>query len=142
MSATFYIQAIEKKNKELKMNIYIIHPDENYFPEKKNFALQIIWQPANPSTGVDYPIGRKISIDQILDPDWMNVHSGSFIEDVKITATVNYPAPDDFDYSKPMANLDLLPRATFEVTVSSQEWIEHITPEETWRSAAYDMGGA
>jgi hypothetical protein len=142
MAATFYIQAIEKKETEVKLNIYIIHPDENYFPEKKNFALQIIWQPANPSTGADYPIGRKISIDQILDPDWMNVHTISFIVDVKITATENYPAADDFDYGKPMANLELLPKATFEITVTAPEWIEHIAPEQTWKSAAYDMGGA
>lgn len=43
---TYELKVIDLSQKEVKIGLEIISPDEYYFYVKKNFALQILWDSA------------------------------------------------------------------------------------------------
>lgn len=141
MAELYHVRAEKVSGKQIWLDVYIVHADESEFYEKKNFALQLIWQPANPLLGKDSPLGDAIDVDHALDPAWMVSHASDFISTVKIESTANYPVPKDIDFSKPMQNLEKLPKARFFIEVTDSRWLEHLSDGRQWKSAAYDMEG-
>jgi hypothetical protein len=141
MAELYHVEATAKNNCVLTMFVYIVHQDESEFYTKKNFALQLIWPPANPFLEVDFPLGNAVPFESFIDPEWMNAHAGEFVSKVEILSTRSYPIPEGFDFSAPMANLERMPRAEYRVSVTASRWLDHIQPPQSWKSAAYDMGG-
>ena len=60
------------------------------------------------------PLGEAVTEDQNYDEAWMGAHAGDFVRSVKRT--------DD---------------STLAVEVTDPRWLEHVTPGDSWRSAAY-----
>ena len=67
MASSFRIRILDKRKDTLCLNLYIIHPEQHEFYEKKNFALQLIWQPAHPAHQKQFPINQEISMEDISD---------------------------------------------------------------------------
>lgn len=142
MSELYHVQCVKKENNEVILKVYIVHADESEFYAKKNFALQLIWQPANPYLGVDFPIGKEISFEQFMDVEWINKHCKEFIRSVEITAIKNYPVPDGLSFKNAMERLNELPMAEFKIIVTDMKWLDQIESGQVWKSAAYDYGGS
>lgn len=141
MAELHYIECTEKSTLTVTLKVYIVHPDESEFYQKKNYALQLIWFPANPLLNVIYPLGTVIPIDLFFDTNWMNQHCSDFIESAKIIETKNYQVPQNLDFSNALSRLHELPMAILLITVTNPKWISHIQKGDNWRSAAYDYGG-
>src|SRR5687768_2484630 len=88
-SETYSIKVISIRDNIIRLKLTIISPDEYYFYEKKNFALQVLWDSAQNLP--DSILKKTISEDQILNSEWVLKHQDEFIEDVKTIETSNYP---------------------------------------------------
>jgi hypothetical protein len=141
MAELQYIECVEKSKLSVTLNVYLVHQDESEFYQKKNYALQLIWSPANPALNQTHSLGTAIPLDLFFNTAWINKHCSEFIESVKIIETKNYPVPENLSFNRAMARLNELPMAVFLITVTHPKWIEHIKQDANWRSAAYDYGG-
>jgi hypothetical protein len=139
MSAIFYHQLISKDETKFLLKTTIIHQDECYIPEKLNFVLQALWTKTRNSEEPT-AISELISIDEILDSDWVNANCSRFVKSVKVVEEKNYPPADDWDYNETKKN-NLLPVVIHEIELNDLGLISDLNEGDTWGSAAYDMGG-
>jgi hypothetical protein len=139
MSAIFKHQLISKDETKFLLKTTIIHQDECYIPEKLNFVLQAFWKKTR-NSGEPTAISELISIDEILDSDWVNANCSRFVKSVKVVEEKNYPPADDWDYNETKKN-NLLPVVIHEIELNDLGLISDLNEGDTWGSAAYDMGG-
>jgi hypothetical protein len=139
MSAIFKHQLVSKDETKILLKTTIIHQDECYIPEKLNFILQALWKKTR-NSGESSAISELISIDEILDSDWVNANCSRFVKSVKVVEEKNYPPADDWDYNETKKN-NLLPVVIHEIELNDLGLISDIIVGDIWESAAYDMGG-
>ena len=139
MSSIFKHQLISKDETKFLLKTTIIHQDECYIPEKLNFVLQAFWKKTR-NSGEPTAISELISIDEILDSDWVNANCSRFVKSVKVVEEKNYPPADDWDYNETKKN-NLLPVVIHEIELNDLDLISDLNEGDTWESAAYDMGG-
>lgn len=127
MSRTLEITALEKEGKCLRVKMYLVHADETEFYDFPTYALQIIWDMREGS------ISQAISIDEILDLDWLTTHSSDFIESCRILVEKNLPVSENhYDSKLPE---ELKPQCEMEIVVKDEKWIDHIEVGKTWSQA-------
>lgn len=127
MARTLEIKALQKEGKKLVVKIYLVHADETEFYDFPFYALQLIW---NKSEG---HISQAISIDDILDMDWLSTRSNDFIESCRILVERNLPVSDlHYDSSLPE---ELRPQCEMEIVVRDEKWIEHLDIGQIWDKA-------
>lgn len=139
MSAIFNHQLLSKDETKILLKTTIIHQDEYYIPEKLNFILQALWKKIRDS-GEPSAISELISIDEILDSDWVNANCSHFVKSVKVVEEKNYPPADYWDYNETKKN-NLLPVVIHEIELNDLDLISDLNEGDNWESAAYDMGG-
>lgn len=127
MARTLEITALEKEGKKLRVKMYLVHADETEFYDFPTYALQIIWDKREGS------ISQVISIDDILDLDWLSNHSHDFIESCRILVEKNLPVSENhYDSDLPE---ELKPQCEMEIVVKDEKWINHIEVGKTWDKA-------
>lgn len=127
MSRTLEIKSLEKKGKSLRVKMYLVHADETEFYDFPTYALQIIWDKREGS------ISQAISIDEILDVDWLSTHSTDFVESCRILVEKNLPVSENhYDSNLPE---ELKPQCEMEIIVTDERWIEHLQVGQTWDKA-------
>lgn len=133
MSSKLYeVQVLDIANTDVHLKISIIHPDERFIYEKKNFALQLIWDPADPNFTGPCPLNQAIPLPKIYDIEWVIGHQNKFINAVKITKQYKYPAQPEWDETS-------IPSVVMNVSVCDSSYLEHLKVGMKWQSAAYDM---
>jgi hypothetical protein len=127
MARTLEIKALEKEGKSLRVKMYLVHADETEFYDFPTYALQIIWDKREGS------ISQAISIDDILDLDWLSMKSIDFIDSCRILVEKNLPVSEKhFDATLPY---ELRPQCEMEIVVKDEKWIDHIEVGKTWDKA-------
>lgn len=127
MSRTLEIKALEKEGKSLRVKMYLVHADETEFYDFPTYALQIIWDKREGN------ISHAVSIDDILDPDWLTTHSSEFIESCRIFVEKKLPVSENhYDSNLPE---ELKPQCEMEIVVKDEKWIDHIEVGKTWDKA-------
>lgn len=141
MGAYYQIKVLNRDKAKIKLEVIIIDPSEEEFYTSKTVALQYLWTNNYDEGDKIRPLLQSIPVNLILDKKWVIEHCNEYIKSVEILETFNYPADDygttneDFiDY-----NWEKLPKAVYEIEVSEVKWIEHLSTDDTWLSAAYDM---
>jgi hypothetical protein len=110
------VQALD--GDETTLRLESMSPDSGPILTDPAFALRVLYEPAvrfGPTLQYEAtgPLGEAITSDQIHDETWMDAHAREF---------VRAAAVDD----------DRLA-----VAVTDPRWLEHLAPDDTWRSAAY-----
>jgi len=138
------IEISGKKGKEVLLKIKIINPAEYYFYAKKNFALQILWEPVQIFDKPDCAMAKSISVDQITDETWVLENENKYIADIIIMSTKNYPSDPELESLNrkqfdEFREKNGIPEAEFRIAVTEDKWIEHIQPGMKWESTSYNM---
>jgi len=94
-SALFKVRVLEVGATTVKFRLFITHPDQSKFYTAKSFALQILWDPVY---AIESELGKAISLEQILDDDFVCENYQRFIKAVSIEDVKNYPREVDFFY--------------------------------------------
>ncbi len=139
MSKIYHVECIEKNETNVNLRLYIAHEDESEFYDSPTFALQLIWQPENTSTKLS-SLGKTISIDNLLDEDWMRANSKCYINSAVITQLKNVGV-DLSTIPKPWIaeNKEKLTSCVLKINTTDKKWIEHLYVGQNWGSAAYNM---
>ncbi|MEU5208392.1 hypothetical protein [Streptomyces sp. NPDC020742] len=111
-------------------------------PDEPGFFLHLLWERAR----WDGPLGELITVDRILDQDWVDSHARWFIDDVERISCDNYPPTEDhfarlhdFYYERAggWQDEDLLVQGQYTVHVTDPRWTQPLRPGDSWGTAAY-----
>lgn len=113
-------------------------------PDESGFFLHVLWEQGR----WEHPLGEAITVDQIPNEEWANIHSRWFIEKAERTSTTNYPPQDedferlyDFYYERlgGWNDEELLVQAEYDVQVTDPRWLEQLSVGDAWGTATYPM---
>lgn len=140
--AQFKIKAVEKKDCVLQLKVWITEPQQQFFYDESNFAIQLLWDAMPVDERDNSALGKEVSMDQILDGEWVLNNEAKFISAVDILETNNYPLSSEYLNLTGKAseefwnNLDNAPTAKYNIMVTEAKWIEHIKKGSKWTSSA------
>jgi hypothetical protein len=140
MAETQSVKVLEKKDRNVRLRLYLLIPEVTQFCVTKNCALQILWDKAHPAVGRSSPLGDAITADNRRDARWLLANQDRFIESVCLLETANYPASSDLIFSNYPYNLKVLPQATIEIVVTDKRWIAHLRRGASWGTVPLDAG--
>ncbi|MEU4846726.1 WD40 repeat domain-containing protein [Streptomyces gilvosporeus] len=122
--------------------------------EEPGVFLHFLWESAAGYLSDDDerkgPLGRVLSIDDILNYAWVDTHARRFISEVRRTETLNDPPTGqqweelhDFSYERGGTWQDehLLIQGEYEIRVTDRKWLEHLAKGQAWGSAAFPLNG-
>ncbi len=139
MSDFYHVKALKKTGMHLQVQIITIHPDILWIYEKKNFALQLIWDAALEKDKRLCALTQSITDEEIADIEHILDVEDEYIKSVRILKH-NGKSLENYNGSIfREQNKDDSLEALMEITATSLEWIEHIDEQQKWTSAAYDM---
>ncbi|GAA2675522.1 hypothetical protein GCM10010400_42470 [Streptomyces aculeolatus] len=152
MSTDLYgirVLALEPERRQVTLKVFVVYYDTEAkghppLPDEPGFFLHVLWQQGR----WEHPIGEAVTVDQILDEDWVNLHSRWFVERAERTSTANHPPWDedferlhDFYYERMggWQDEDLLVQAEYDVRVTDPRWLEQLSVGDAWGTASYRM---
>ncbi|GAA3659742.1 hypothetical protein GCM10022224_023940 [Nonomuraea antimicrobica] len=152
MSTDLYgvrVLALEPERRRVTFKVFVVYYDTHAktcppLPDEPGFFLHVLWQQGR----WEHPLGEAITVDQIRNEEWVNIHSRWFIENIERTSTANYPPQDedferlyDFSYERPggWKDEELLVQADYDVQVTDPRWLEQLSVGDAWGTAAYPM---
>ncbi|MBA0052635.1 hypothetical protein E0L36_17600 [Streptomyces sp. AJS327] len=154
------VLATDSPNRRVRLRVTVLYYDlDSHIPlvDDASFFLRVLAE-----GDIDTPIGKAMSLDQRLDPNWVDAHTRWFVESMECVATRNHPFTDDaqalldenytpfpwelgtrFD-QMPEEEAAALARAEelrvgadYDVVVTDPRWMAHLTPGDWWRTSAY-----
>jgi hypothetical protein len=140
MSESYHLKTLSKQDDTVELDVTIVHPDFDEFPETKNFALQLLVD-AGDRKGV---LNEEISMDQRLDEKWLQQNGHRFIKSVKILSKKNHPRGGLGELRDDAGGEELEPepdpQAVYSIQVVNLAYLAKIKPGLEWDTAAYDVG--
>ncbi|GAA4973720.1 hypothetical protein GCM10023334_099380 [Nonomuraea thailandensis] len=141
--------ALDPERRKVTFKVFVVHYDTRArtcppLPDEPGFFLDVLWQRGR----WEHPLGEAITVDQILNEEWVNLHSRWFIEDIERTSTANHPPRNedferlsDFSYERlgGWKDEELLVQADYDVRVTDPRWLEQLSVGDAWGTAAYPM---
>ncbi|MFC4015137.1 pentapeptide repeat-containing protein [Nonomuraea purpurea] len=135
---------------EAHLRVFVVYYDteiRGYAPPEPDpgFFLPLLWEAGRQ----DSPLGAAVTVDQVLDDEWLAEHARWFVSGVEQTAVRNLPPSEedwahlhDFYYERKggWSDEDRLVQADFLVRVTQSRWIEHLRPGTAWGSTFYPVG--
>ncbi len=144
-SSLFKVQVINIQETICDLRLFIIHPDQSRFYATGPFAIQLIWDAMTSSDRVVFPIGQRITLDDVSNPDFMYENEDTYISMVEFLEFKNYPRTINLDdlsekeFQEYWLNEELLSQAIIRITVTDPRWIEHLEIGIEWESSAFNM---
>jgi hypothetical protein len=143
MPAYYNVEVFEISGNTLKLNVWLKHPEREYFSLKKNFALQFIIDPILQELCEANKILLKGEVNDFYEEDWIMDNEEELIEEVKIE-TERYPVADHSNLTPEeksafWKNKNRIPFAQYIITVSNENTLAHIETGMSWESAAYEI---
>jgi predicted DNA-binding WGR domain protein len=135
MSDLYDVRAVSRSNKDLVLEVKVVHPDAMDISADRSFALMMLRDTVEDTD----PLAREVSLNDSMDKDWLKKYAAGFISAVRVTGVKDAPpaaARKDshhryWDEPKNWMSGQLY------VTVTDPAWIAHIKPGATWSSAAF-----
>ncbi|MFF2845687.1 WD40 repeat domain-containing protein [Streptomyces sp. NPDC058001] len=96
------------------------------------------------------PLGKALSVDDILNYEWVDTHARRFISDVRCVETLNDPPTEeqweelhDFYYERggTWQDEELLIQGEYEIRVTDRKWLQHLSEGQSWATASFPMNG-
>ncbi|MGV3597808.1 MAG: hypothetical protein ACO1PI_08045 [Bacteroidota bacterium] len=141
--ASIKLKCLNKTENKLQLGVWIIDPELDTFIEQPYYFLQALYDAAKEkNTGEILSLNRN----DLTDAEWIINNAHLYVEDVWLIDAKNYPvdesvfALEDSQYQKFWKDLDKVPYAEFELTVTDPKWVSHIKQNTTWESMAGFVG--
>ena len=141
----FQVKAISKEAAQVRLIVWLVNSDVDYFPENEAFGLQLLWDALPVKQRSSYPLAN-ITEAQISDFAWLQAHATEFVDQFSYAAFKHFPVAkkveslDEKMYQAFWADLAKVPRAEIEMTLTDPKWAAHIAPDMAWQSFATDAG--
>lgn len=140
------VLALAPERREARLRVFVLIYDAGYhdpLPDDPSFFLRALHDNAE-----GHPLGERITIDQILDEDWVDAETWRFIESAELRASRNDPLtpqawaelPRSFPRNQGegcFADEDHMVQGDFDVRVTDARWLAHLALGESWETASY-----
>ncbi|MGM9509921.1 hypothetical protein ACS5NO_19465 [Larkinella sp. GY13] len=143
-TANFQIKAISKVEKVVRVRIWIINPDVQYFPERVGFGLQLLWDALEDTQFTPYPLAEAVNEREITDVNWLAREAENYVDQFTYVSFERFPVPEsienlrDKDYNDFWDDLGKVPGATADILLTDSKWARHIQENKVWKSYAFD----
>ncbi|MFG2001018.1 pentapeptide repeat-containing protein [Spirillospora sp. NPDC048911] len=141
------VMGVDPSRREVELRVFTVYYEtssEDYLapPERDpGFFFGLLWE-----TGRwDGPIGKAVTVEEILDDEWRATSARWFVERVERMAVRNDP-PDwegmhDFYYERDggWQDEDKLVQADYVVRVTDARWMRHLKPGDAWGTTWYPL---
>lgn len=140
----WYVVVREKQNTTIKIEVNSFHPDAGAPPDNPVFLMQLLIQTAytldDDSNWIpSSPLGKMFQKDQTDDVSFFKNHYKNYIQSYRICSARDLAEgeevdPDDpYDYEEEW-------EVVYELTITDSKWIEHLSKDESFESAAWSEG--
>lgn len=140
------VLALAPERREARLRVFVLIYDNGYhdpLPDDPSFFLRALHDDAE-----GHPLGERVTVDQILDEDWVDAETWRFIESAELRASRNDPLspqawaelPRSFPRNQGegcFADEDLMVQGDFDVRVTDARWLAHLDLGTCWETAAY-----
>ena len=141
MTAIYLCEAEEKRDKLLKLKVYIINPECPEFYYSASFVLNLIfdyWDPAKTDAILSAPLYMAVPRDAPEPCNYLSELAEAIIEEATVHRQARYPVEGELHIADYRQQLDELPLCVFHVRVTDAKWISHVEEKKRWTSAALD----
>jgi hypothetical protein len=141
---------LEPERRRVRLRVFAIYDegvdyDSNaLLSEDASFFMRVLWDEADTRFGGG-PLGERITMDEILDEDWVDNNTWHFVAGFAAVAHHNIPYTDaerarrppiEFDLSW-FSNEEYLPASDYDVWVTDPRWLAHLSVDQQWTTASY-----
>ena len=142
----FHVKVNEVSDTQVVLKLRIITGEQPNFCSGPSFALMLLYDPIDIGMVRDAPLGRQVTLEDLMNVDWLDEHVDEYIRSTALGAVKNHPVTTDLAAMSPKQWRDFFkssraPSALFEVTVTRSEWLAHLRTGMEWDTAAYDALG-
>lgn len=142
MSSITGIRILSKKNRTLRFKTFLLHQDVQKLPRTHGFGVMVL---------LDNTYGKEdcLLMKEIgeVDLDKTLEYGQKYISKLVLSELENFPLTSEFLNSgngldrqtQKFTNEIWLPQATYEMEVTDEQWIAHLTVGQTWETAACDL---
>jgi hypothetical protein len=129
-TSLFHVKALSKQGNTVRLRLRIITGEQTEFPSSHYFALMVLYDSVDFGR-IKAPLADAMTIDNVIDREWLDDNVDRFIQSVSLSEVVNLPVRADLESMSSAERRRFwrgadAPHATLEITVVAPEWIEHI----------------
>ena len=130
--------------KVVRVKLWIVNPDVQYFPERIGFGLQLLWDALEGTKITQFPLGKAVNEREITDVNWLASEAEKYIDQFKYVSFERFPVSEsvenltDKDYSDFWDDLGKIPGASADILLTDSKWAQHIQEKMIWKSYAFD----
>lgn len=141
-TSLFSVKVLSKEDNTVRLRLRIITGEQTEFPSSHYFALMVLYDSVDFGR-IKAPLADAMTIDNVIDREWLDDNVDRFIQSVSLSEVVNLPVRADLESMSSAERRRFwrgadAPHATLEITVAAPQWIEHIRKGDEWESRAYD----
>lgn len=144
MSTDLYrvrVLALDPAERRVIFRVFLVYYDWSGVPTDPSFFLRILWDKADTRFGGGGPLGAEVSVKQFLDESWIDANTQRFVKRVTRLSLRNDPPaagkkPPTFVYES-FEDEDILTQGDFEVEVTDERWLAHLSVGLTWQTTSY-----
>lgn len=144
------VMALEPERLRVRFRVFVTYYDADDYDEAllegdSSFFLRVLWDEADTRFGDGGPLGEHVTMDEILDEDWVDSNTWRFVERYEAVMSKNVPftKADVADMSTIYFDLswfsdeESLVQTDYDVWVTDPRWLAHLSPGQQWTTASY-----
>ncbi|TMR88878.1 lactonase family protein [Nonomuraea basaltis] len=153
MSTDLYgirVMALEPEQRRVRLRVFVTYYDADEYDEAlldgdTSFFLRVLWDEADTRFEDGGPLGEQVSLDEILDEDWVDGNTWRFIERFEAVMSKNVPFTKTDIANLPSRSYDLewftdeelLVQTDYDVWVTDPRWLAHLSLGQNWTTTSY-----
>jgi hypothetical protein len=137
------VKVLERSDVEVTFGLRIITGERSRFGSDESFALMLMYDPISKNLVKNAPLDGQFTLENTVDSRWLDRHVNEYVASATLLDVKNLPVTADLEAMTPKQYREFFqssraPTATFHVTATRAEWVQHLRAGMEWDSAAYD----
>jgi hypothetical protein len=155
VTSSFALRVLEldPEHRRVRLRVTVLTYDKrdryhDPLPDDPSFFMRVLWDEADTRFGDGGPLGDAVSVDEILDDDWVDSNTWRYVARVREVTTRNVPfteahwarLPGVWSYSDDGEFLgaeEVFVGGDYDVWVTDGRWVAHLYPGMSWCTASY-----
>ncbi|MEU8150947.1 hypothetical protein [Nonomuraea sp. NPDC048901] len=149
MSTDLYgirVMALEPGQRRVRLRVFVTYYDADEYDQAlldgdTSFFLRVLWDEVEDAG----PLGEQVSLDEILDDDWVDGNTWRFIEryEAVMSKNVSFTKTDIANLPTRRYDLhwftdeELLVQTDYDVWVTDPRWLAHLSLGQHWTTTSY-----
>ncbi|GAA3618782.1 hypothetical protein GCM10022419_125370 [Nonomuraea rosea] len=142
--------ALEPEQRRARLRVFVTYYDADEYDQAlldgdASFFLRVLWDEADTRFEDGGPLGEHVSLDEILDEDWVDGNTWRFIERYEAVTSKNVPFTKTDIANLPTRHYDLhwftdeelLVQTDYDVWVTDPRWLAHLSVGQNWTTTSY-----